>query len=80
MDMVCSASRLCSHHLTHQSMIMAQLVPNSWTVIGESGFVIRLRGAGNCGLWGWGWDQSSAKSPPKYAEERSRREKKRRLL
>lgn len=54
MDMVCSAPRLCSHHLTHHSMIMAQLVPNSWTIIGESGFVIWLRGAGNCGLWGLG--------------------------
>lgn len=31
---------------------MAQLVPNSWTTIGESGFIIRLRGAGNTGLGG----------------------------
>lgn len=52
MEVVCSAPSLCSHQPTHQSMIMAQLVPNSWTTIGESGFIIRLRGAGNTGLGG----------------------------
>lgn len=53
-EVVCSAPSLCSHQLTHQSVIMAQLVPNSWTTIGESGFIIRLRGAGNWGLEGAG--------------------------
>lgn len=76
MEVVCSAPSLCSHQLTHQSVIMAKLVPNSWTTIGESGFIIRLRGAGNWGLRGLG-DQSNAESPPRYARESSRREKRR---
>lgn len=42
---------LCSHHLTHQSMIMAKRVANSWTIIGKTEFVIWFGGAGNCGLW-----------------------------
>lgn len=34
-EVVHSAPNLCSHQLTHQSMIMAQLVSNSWTTMGE---------------------------------------------
>lgn len=46
------APSLCSHQPTHQSAIMAQLEPNSWSTIGGSGFIIRLRDAGNAGLMG----------------------------
>lgn len=52
MEVVCSAPSLCSHQPTHQSAIMAQPEPNSWSTIGGSGFIIRLRDAGNTGLKG----------------------------
>lgn len=44
---MCGDPRLCSRQFTHQSVIMAQLICNSWTTTGEAGFIIRLRGAGN---------------------------------